>query len=214
MIDEFFRVGPHGARQAPARHRAGRRPGAAARPRPVKTENTYSDPGRPVRVRAGGPTSRFVSSARPRPTSWPALLAGERPQTIALVLSHLPPQQAGGVLARLQADVAGRGRPPPGRPGRDGPGDSPRGGRGPAVAALAAGANAAPPGGRAAGRGRHPSGRRTARTGMQILDNLATHDHALAERLGPQPLAFDDLADAGRPRAGGGGSVGRAGACC
>ena len=34
------------------------------------------------------------------------------------------------------------------------------------------------------------------RTGMQILDNLAAHDHALAERLGPQPLAFDDLADA------------------
>ena len=34
------------------------------------------------------------------------------------------------------------------------------------------------------------------RTGMQILDNLARHDRALAERLGPPPLAFDDLADA------------------
>jgi flagellar motor switch protein FliG len=40
------------------------------------------------------------------------VLAGERPQTIALVLSHLPPEQAGGVLARLhpalQVDVIHR----------------------------------------------------------------------------------------------------------
>ena len=34
------------------------------------------------------------------------------------------------------------------------------------------------------------------RTGMQILDNLADHDQTLAERLRPQPLAFDDLAEA------------------
>jgi flagellar motor switch protein FliG len=32
------------------------------------------------------------------------ILAGERPQTIALVLSHLPPHQAGGVLVRFPAD--------------------------------------------------------------------------------------------------------------
>jgi flagellar motor switch protein FliG len=40
------------------------------------------------------------------------LLAGERPQTIALVLSHLPPKQAGSLLARLapalQVDVVRR----------------------------------------------------------------------------------------------------------
>jgi flagellar motor switch protein FliG len=30
------------------------------------------------------------------------VLTAERPQTIALVLSHLPPEQAGGVLVRLQ----------------------------------------------------------------------------------------------------------------
>ena len=47
------------------------------------------------------------------------------------------------------------------------------------------------------------------RTGMQILDNLAAHDHALAERLRPQPLAFDDLADADAARAGRRGAVGR-----
>jgi flagellar motor switch protein FliG len=34
------------------------------------------------------------------------------------------------------------------------------------------------------------------RTGMQILDNLAAHDRSLAERVGPQPPAFEDLADA------------------
>jgi flagellar motor switch protein FliG len=33
------------------------------------------------------------------------LLIGERPQTIALVLSHLPPRQAGGVLVRFSADL-------------------------------------------------------------------------------------------------------------
>jgi len=29
--------------------------------------------------------------------------------------------------------------------------------------------------------------------GMQILDNLAAHDRLLADRLGPEPLAFDEL---------------------
>ena len=33
------------------------------------------------------------------------LLSGERPQTIALVLSHLPPRQAGGVLVQFPADL-------------------------------------------------------------------------------------------------------------
>ena len=33
------------------------------------------------------------------------------------------------------------------------------------------------------------------RTGMLILDNLAARDRSLAERLGPRPIEFDDLAD-------------------
>ena len=33
------------------------------------------------------------------------ILSGERPQTIALVLSHLPPRQAGGILVRFPADL-------------------------------------------------------------------------------------------------------------
>jgi flagellar motor switch protein FliG len=33
------------------------------------------------------------------------LLSGERPQTIALVLSHLPPRQAGGVLVQFPAEM-------------------------------------------------------------------------------------------------------------
>ncbi len=32
-------------------------------------------------------------------------------------------------------------------------------------------------------------------TGIRILDNLATSDRALAEKLGPRSMAFDDLAD-------------------
>jgi len=35
--------------------------------------------------------------------------------------------------------------------------------------------------------------------GTQILDNLATRDQRLAEKLGPRPLEFDDLARAGDP---------------
>ena len=33
------------------------------------------------------------------------------------------------------------------------------------------------------------------RVGMQILDNLASRDRVLAEKLGPRSLTFDDLAD-------------------
>ena len=33
------------------------------------------------------------------------------------------------------------------------------------------------------------------RVGLQILDNLANRDRALAEKLGPRALAFDDLPD-------------------
>ncbi len=121
------------------------------------------------------------------------ILEEERPQTIALVLSHLPQKRAGSMLARLpgplQADVIRRlvdleetdleilaeveqalqsrlSEPAPPQRRR--------------VAGLEAvhgilEASEGP-------------------LGMQILDNLGAHDRFLAERLAPPPVRFDDLA--------------------
>jgi flagellar motor switch protein FliG len=61
----------------------------------------------PPSVPAGSRPFRFLQEAEGEKLA--RVLAGERPQTIALVLSHLPCEQAGGVLcrlpARLQVDV-------------------------------------------------------------------------------------------------------------
>jgi flagellar motor switch protein FliG len=122
------------------------------------------------------------------------VLGGERPQTIALVLSHLSPVRAGAVLARLpenvQVDVIHRlveleetepeilreveetlrsrlSQPVEMQRRR--------------VAGLQA----------VAGILQATDGR----VGMQILDNLANCDRALAEKLGPRSLTFNDLAD-------------------
>ncbi len=123
------------------------------------------------------------------------VLAGERPQTIALVLSHLPPQQAGSVLARLQPALQNvvvhrlvdlEETDPEilrevehalqSRLVEQVQMQRRR------VAGLAAvtGIIEASEGG----------------AGTQILDNLARYDRALAERLGSRPMNFDDLADA------------------
>ena len=124
------------------------------------------------------------------------VLAGERPQTIALVLSHLPPQQAGSVLARLQpalqnvvvhrlvdleeTDPEILREVEQALQSRLSEQVQMQRRR---VAGLAA----------VAGILEASEGRRRE---MQILDNLARHDRALAERLGPRPMSFDDLADA------------------
>ena len=123
------------------------------------------------------------------------VLAGELPQTIALVLSHLPPQQAGAVLARLQpalqTDVVHRlvdleetdpeilravEETLEARLSKQVQMQRRR------VAGLAA----------VAGILQASDGRAS----MQILDNLTAHDRQLAERLTPRPLAFEDLVDA------------------
>jgi flagellar motor switch protein FliG len=126
-------------------------------------------------------------------------LASERPQTIALVLSHMPPAKSGAVLGRLpeniQAEVvrrlvdmeetdpeilreveeALRGRLSQyvETKRRD-----PQAGT-PARLQAVAGILHATDG----------------RTGIRILDNLASHDRTLAEKLMPRQMAFDDLAD-------------------
>ncbi len=121
-------------------------------------------------------------------------LGGERPQTIALVLSHLSPVRAGTVLSRLpesvQVEVIHRlvdleetdpeilrevEEALQARLSQQVEMQRRR------VAGLQA----------VAGILEATDGR----VGMQILDNLANRDKALAEKLGPRSLSFDDLAD-------------------
>lgn len=52
---------------------------------------------------AGARPFRFLHEAEGEKLA--QVLFAERPQTIALVLSHLPPEQAGGVLSRLQPNL-------------------------------------------------------------------------------------------------------------
>ncbi len=162
--------------------------------RPV--EDTYEHPATKAAPAAkGGEPFRFLHEAEADKLS--RVLAGERPQTIALVLSHLPPQQAGSVLARLQpalqAEVVRRlvnleeTAPEILREVEEAL-ESRLSEQVQMQRRRVAGLTAV------AGILQAADGR----TGMQILDNLAVHDHVLAERLRPQPLAFDALADADR----------------
>jgi flagellar motor switch protein FliG len=124
------------------------------------------------------------------------VLAGERPQTIALVLSHLPPGRAGAVLACLQAglqvEVVRRlvdleETDPQILRAVEEALQSRLSEKVPLERRRVAGFQAvlsildASDGG----------------AGTKILDNLAVHDRSLAERLVPQPhpLDFDDLVD-------------------
>ncbi|MGA2619066.1 MAG: FliG C-terminal domain-containing protein [Thermoguttaceae bacterium] len=194
VIDEFFRVGPMiPPKCPPGIELDGRlawlvgRPGQAA-PREA------AEP--PEAAQQGPAPFRFLQQAEAEKLA--RLLAGERPQTIAAVLSHLPAARAAGVLARLagelQVEVIRRLV------------DLEE--TDPAIlreveAALqsrlaeqvqmqrrrVAGAEAV------AGILAATDGR----TGMQILDNLAARDRALAERLGPRPVRFQDLPELDDP---------------
>lgn len=119
-------------------------------------------------------------------------LVAERPQTIALVLAHLPSEQAGNVLVRLapslQAEVIRRlveleeTDPETLREVERG-----------LLARLSAQVSI---------QRRRVAGlsavkgivdRSQADVSVQILRNLAGHDRGLADRLGRRPVAFDDL---------------------
>ncbi len=140
--------------------------------------------------RPSGPPFRFLREAETDKLA--RVLATERPQTIALVLSHMPPQQAGNVLAHLnaglQADVIRR---------------------------LVDLEETDPQILREVERGLQSRLLEQVRTqrrrvaglsavagileacdeevGTEILDNLSRHDRQLAERLGPDGFEFADL---------------------
>jgi flagellar motor switch protein FliG len=121
-------------------------------------------------------------------------LSGERAQTIALVLSHLPPEQAGSVLARLpasqQVEVIRRlvdleetdaeilrevERGLQARLSQQVQMQRNRVAGLPAVDGILKACDT--------------------QVVVQILDNLAAYDQPLAERLSPPALTFDDLAE-------------------
>ena len=193
MIDEFFPTQAHrgelgntGAENDTGVELDGRLAWLASQ------ANTYVEE-EPIRPSApAAPPFRFLQDTET--DKLVRAIAHERPQTIALVLSHLPPAKSGAVLGRLpesvQAEVVHRlvdleeADPEILREVEEAL-------RGRLVQHVetqrrrVAGLQAV------AGILQATDGR----TGLRILDNLAKGDHTLAERLLPRPLAFDDLAD-------------------
>jgi flagellar motor switch protein FliG len=187
VVDEFFRLGP----QLPPQQSHGVELGGR-----LAREINLKRPAPAARKPAssGFKPPPFVRLREAEGEKLARLLAGERPQTIALVLSHLSARQAGGVLARLQpnlqTEVVRRlvdleetdpavlqevEQALESRLSRQVPMQRRR------VAGL-----------QAMGGILQASGNEVR---LQILENLAAHDRALAQRLGPPRMEFDDLAD-------------------
>jgi len=187
IVDEFFRVKP----MVPRRHPPGvELDGQLAR--------TLFPPNRFSSAEATEPGSSedqpfcFLHDAEGEKLA--RLLASERPQTIALVLSRLPPRQAGNVLVRLspalQVDVLRRlveleeTEPEILRDVENALRsrfseqvliERRRVAGLPAVRGILEASDK--------------------RVGIEILDNLASHDRQLAERLSPERPDFGDLAN-------------------
>jgi flagellar motor switch protein FliG len=186
VIDEFFRLRP----AAPQKQPPGIELDSGLARRLFSPPRTFGSEEARAPNPAGGPPFRFLHDAEGEKLV--SLLASESPQVIALVLSNIPPEQAGNVLASLpsslQVDVVRRlvelEETDPEilqeveqalesrfsehllRQRRR-------------VAGLAAVADILKASDRKVGR--------------EILGNLATHDHRLAQRLCPQQLDFADL---------------------
>ncbi len=187
VVDEFFRLGPQSTRQRSSGVELGGR-----LVREIGYEHAASTAGKSAV--SGLRSTPFVRLREAEEEKLARLLAGERPQTIALVLSHLSARQAGGVLARLQpnlqTEVVRRlvdleetdpaileevEQALESRLSRQVPMQRRR------VAGL-----------QAVGGILEAS---ESEVRLQILDNLAAHDRTLAQRLSPPPMEFDDLAD-------------------
>lgn len=187
IVDEFFRLRP----MVPRPHSPGIELDGRLAERLSWGPPRYAREEAAPSTASDGPPFRFLHDAGGEKLA--RLLESERPQTVALVVAHLPPQQAANVLARLtpalQVDVVRRlvdlEEPEPdilrevervleSRFSKQVLMQRRR------VAGLAAVAEILE-----ASEGQ---------VGMQVLDNLALHDRRLAERLRPVRLDFDDLA--------------------
>ncbi len=99
VIEEFFRTGPGLPDKYPPGVELDGRP--ARKPAIPQTPNTVGES--TSTASAGARPFHFLREAETEKLA--RVLSDERPQTIALVLSHLSSAQAGGVLARLQPDL-------------------------------------------------------------------------------------------------------------
>ena len=187
VVDEFFRLGPRPALRPPAGIELGGR---------LAEEIGYERNG-PTGAQTpavGQRSAPFVRLREAEDDKIARLLSSERPQTIALVLSHLSARQAGGVLSRLQSDLQTEVvRRLVDLEETD-----------PAVLqeveqALEARLSRQVPMQRRRVAGVQAIGGilEASESGvrLQILDNLAAHDRTLARRLGPPPMEFEDLAE-------------------
>ena len=199
VIEEFLRAGPRRPRREPSGVELDE--GLARRLGLVPAKSSAACEDEPLNGRRGeaagesrgpaAPPFGFLHDAETEKLA--GLLAAERPQTIAVVLSHLPAERAAGVLGRLppdvQADVLRRLA--------DLEETDPtilRELEGALQARFSRQVGIRPK--RVAGVGAIGDILEAAdsRLAVQILENLAAHDRGLAERLGPPPVQFGDLA--------------------
>lgn len=194
IVDEFRRIGPMVPGQSPSGIELDKMPArpvgknrVSATPSATGCEGTFDSS---VAADAA-PPFHFLHDAEDEKLA--NLLGSERPPTVALVLSHLPPERAGEVLACLpaaqQVEVVRRlvdlektdseslreiERAIEARWSRQFETDRRRAAGPDAVAKILAACDP--------------------QTRGQILDNLAAHDQPLAEQLGDRPIAFEELA--------------------
>ncbi|MGA2797198.1 MAG: FliG C-terminal domain-containing protein [Thermoguttaceae bacterium] len=187
VVDEFFRLGP----QSPLQQSYGVELGGRLA-REISLKPSAPTAGKPASNGLHSPP--FVRLREAEDEKLARLLAGERPQTIALVLSHLSARQAGGVLARLQPNLQTEViRRLVDLEETD-----------PAILREVEQALESRLSQQVPMQRRRVAGLQAmdgilqaseSNVRLQILDNLAAHDRALAQRLGPPPMEFDDLAD-------------------
>jgi flagellar motor switch protein FliG len=198
VVAEFRRIGP----MTPGRDVSG----IELDRLPANPKGRAFRPSDPAAPKGGGPDSDATTTDAPpfdflrgaENEKLADLLGGERPQTVALVLSHLPPERAAETLSRLpptlQVDVVRRlvdlentdeetlrgiEQALEVRWSRQFAADRRRALGPETVANILGSCN-----GKTRGR---------------ILENLASHDPSLAERLGDRPMAFDDFAKLSGP---------------
>ncbi len=190
VVDEFLRLGPP---KAPSHNNTQGVELTGELARRIAESSDRSEISSPVLTNTAPTSSKpFRVLQETEVDRLARALGDERPQTVALVLSHFPPEQAGGVLVRLpdvvQVEVIRRLV------------DLEE--TDPAILHEVEQALVT-----RLSRQVYMQRRRVAgveavsgilkasggSVSLQILDNLASHDRALADRLGPPPIEFEDL---------------------